>query len=172
MNHLESRVEKLEKQDRRLKLAVGALALVMLLAATLGAQRANVGGVIKVRHLIIEDEQHTMRGFFGMHEGLARFMLISSSGEQAVHVEGRSDVASLGVSSTGEGKPSTVLSVGDDAYLAIRQGPLATSIDCRAIYVQENDQPRVVLGVEENQARLGLFGRSRDLRWSAPPSGQ
>ena len=63
---LESRVDKIERDNRRLKLTVGALLLVLAAVPLIGAvMPQQVQGVIRAREFRVIDENGTRRASMG-----------------------------------------------------------------------------------------------------------
>lgn len=173
MNAIEARMEKLEKQNRRLRLAVGGLALVMLLAATLGAQLPNQAvDELRVKRLVIEDDQQNEIGFFGMREGFATLDVVSPQRQKSVKMALSDERGTLVLASESEGRPRVVMHCTDIVNFAAKKGDQTNLIDPRKLYVEQAGQPRLLMGVHDDKSRIGLFGVAGDLHWTAPPAAQ
>ena len=93
MTILEQRVEKLERENRRMK-KTGLVAIVVALVLTAGAanntkQDADIFDVVRAREFCLYDSDDKMRGFWAMEKDGPRLVLVSGSNKAYLDV-GRS----------------------------------------------------------------------------------
>ncbi|MFQ5915288.1 MAG: hypothetical protein ACE5JS_19130 [Nitrospinota bacterium] len=82
---LEERVSRLEKQNRRLRLSLGALALVIAAGVVMGATKQTIfGETIKAQAFLVTDKSGKPRAVFGTIGGEASLELFDGNRRRRV----------------------------------------------------------------------------------------
>jgi hypothetical protein len=87
MMDLESRIELLERQNRRMKrLGLAALMIVGILAC-MGQSKPQPAGTLTAEKFVVVDAKGQARATLGMQDGSPQFTLTNSRGQNAVLIE-------------------------------------------------------------------------------------
>jgi hypothetical protein len=91
-NELIARLERLERENRRLRvsgLALPVLALICLIGPALARAGGSVSPRVEAQQFILRDEAGRVRGMLGMDEGRPRLVLRDEKGAVLVEIDGQ-----------------------------------------------------------------------------------
>lgn len=147
--HLDRRLNRLERQNRILKWFVLMAGLAMVVAGLLPGQ-APANKTVEANSFILRDQNGTVRASLVMEDGAPFFRLFDSAGRPRV-VESVTVVGAGLALLDATGKPRAAL-------LATLTGDPSLSL------FDEDGKPRSVMGVLDSGPGLALFDSSRKMR--------
>lgn len=85
--NVESRIEILERQNRRMKRIGSAAVMLAGIAVCMGQSKPQSAGTLTAEKFVVVDAKGLARATLGMQDGAPRFTLTNSRGQNAVLIE-------------------------------------------------------------------------------------